>query len=156
MNILLIRVQIKSHMIDSQIQKVTKMKEFHVIEPLYIFFARRCLNSVNLWNWEGLKRKKIVRGYGKHFTLFNQCWFIRMAVIVARCLRKWSEDFMTPSNEFYAFHRFADLQSIAFFWKITIGQYFKSLANKSNSHECTFLHFFHYDPKGVRVLKTQT
>ena len=38
LNILLLRVQIKSHMTHFQIQKVTEMKEFHVKEPLYIFF----------------------------------------------------------------------------------------------------------------------
>ena len=89
----------------------------------------------------------------KHFTLFNQCWFIRMPVIVARCPRKWSQDFMTSSNEFYAFHRFADLQSSAFFWKVTVGQYFKSLANKSNSHECTFWIFFSMVLKDWEFLK---
>ena len=40
LNILLIRVQIKSHMIHFQIQKITKMKEFHVKEPLYIFLYK--------------------------------------------------------------------------------------------------------------------
>ena len=44
------------------------------------------------------------------------------------------------------------LTSSAFFWKITVGQYFKSLANKINTHKSTFLHFFQYDPKEVRVL----
>ena len=37
---------------------------------------------------------------------------------------------------------FATLTSSAFFWKLTVGQYFKSLANKNNSHESTVLHFF--------------
>ena len=134
------------------------MKEFHVIEPLYIFFCSikemsEFCNSVKLGRF---KKKKNCKRLCEHFTLFNQCWFIRMPVIVARYPRKWSQDFMTSSNEFYAFHRFADLQSSAFFWKVTVRQYFKSLANKSNSHECTFLHFFQYDPKGLKVLKTQT
>ena len=40
LNILLIRVQIKSHMIHFQIQKINKMKEFHVKEPLYIFLYK--------------------------------------------------------------------------------------------------------------------
>ena len=61
------------------------------------------------------KKKKTVSGYVQHFTLFNQCWFIRMLVIVARCPRKLSEDFMTSSNEFYAFHMSAHIQSSAFF-----------------------------------------
>ena len=35
------------------------------------------------------KKKKIVRGYYvQPFTIFNQCWFMRMLVIVARCPRK--------------------------------------------------------------------
>ena len=38
MQILLFRVQIKPHMIHFQISKVTEMKEFHVKEPLNIFF----------------------------------------------------------------------------------------------------------------------
>ena len=38
LDILLFRVQIKSHMIYFQIWKVTKMKEFHVKESLYMFF----------------------------------------------------------------------------------------------------------------------
>ena len=41
---------------------------------------------------------------------------------------------MTSTNEFYAF------QISAFFWKLTVEQYFKSLANK-------------YDSKEVKVLK---
>ena len=84
LNILLIRMQIKSHMIHFQIWKVTKMKEFHDKEPLYIYIYIyiyinmcictkwwKCVNSVNLWNWEGLKRKENVRGYVEHFTLFT-------------------------------------------------------------------------------------
>ena len=38
LNILLIRVQIKSHLFHFQILKVTKMKELHVKERLYIIF----------------------------------------------------------------------------------------------------------------------
>ena len=38
LKILLIRVQINSHMIHFQIQKVTKTKEVHAKAPLYIFF----------------------------------------------------------------------------------------------------------------------
>ena len=91
--------------------------------------------------------------YVQHFTLFNHCWDIRMLVIVARCSRHWSEDFMTSSNAFHAFHRFADLQSWVF-WKLTVEQYFKSLASKSNSRtsRTPFMDFLEYDPKEVRVL----
>ena len=88
----------------------------------------------------------------QHFSLFNNCWLIRMLVTVARYPRKWSEDFMTSSNDFYAFHRFAGLQSQDFFLKLNKEQYFKSLANKSNSQESPFLHFLQFDPKEVRVL----
>ena len=120
------------------------MEEFYVKEPLYIFFysmkeMSEFCKSVKLG---GFKKKRFVRGFVEHFTLFNQRWFIRMPAIVARCPRNWSEDFMTSSNEFHAIHRFADLQSLACFRKLIVGQYFKSLANKSNSHECSFLHFF--------------
>ena len=59
---------------------------------------------------------------------------------------------MASSNEFYAFHMSANLQRSAFFWKLIEEQSFKSLANKSNSHESTFFIFFQYDPKEVRVL----
>ena len=59
---------------------------------------------------------------------------------------------MTSSNDFYAFHRFAGLQSQGFFLKLNKEQYFKSLANKSNSQESPFLHFLQFDPKEVRVL----
>ena len=75
------------------------------------------------------------------FTLLDHCWFRRMLVIAAKCLRKRLEDFMT-SIDFYAFHRFAGLQSWAFFWKLTVKQYFKSLAKKSNPQEPPFLHIF--------------
>ena len=91
---------------------------------LYIYYIytyictkwRKCLNFVNLWNCEGLKRKAIVRvvwAYVQYFTLFNQCSFIRMLVIVARYSTKRSEDFMTSLNEFYAFHISGHLQSSA-------------------------------------------
>ena len=52
--------------------------------------------------WEGLKKNKLT-GYVQHFTLFNQCWFIRMLVIVARCPRKLSEDLMTSQMSFMSF-----------------------------------------------------
>ena len=67
---------------------------------------------------------------------------------------KWSEDFMTLSNDFHIFHRYADLQSSAFYWKLTVEQHFKSLANKSSSknpNSCIF--FSIYNPKEVTVLK---
>ena len=41
----------------------------------------------------------------------------------------------------------------AFFWKLTVEQYFKSLANKSNFQQPPFLYFFSvYNTKEVRVL----
>ena len=88
----------------------------------------------------------------QHFKLFNHCWFIRMLVIAVRCPRQWSEDFMTSSNAFHVFYRFADLESYVC-WILTVGQHFKSIANKSNSQELPFLYFLQYDPKEVRVLK---
>ena len=113
----------------------------------------KCLNSVNIWNWEGLNRKNLeVMCNFWHYSI------ARKLVIVARYLREKSGDVMTSSNEFYAFPRSADLQSSAFFWKLIVEQYFKSLSNKSNSHESPwisifdFFFFFQYDPKGVRVL----
>ena len=73
LNILLIRVQIKSHLFHFQILKVTKMKEFHVKEQLYIIFYNmkemsELCKPVKL-GW--FKKKKIVIGYVQHFTLFN-------------------------------------------------------------------------------------
>ena len=121
------------------------MKEFHVKEPLYIFFY----NIKEMF--EFCKPEKLSR-FTKKMLLFNHCWFIRILVIVARCQRKWWEDFTTSSNELHVFHRFAGLQSKVFFWKLTVEQYFKSLANKSNSQVPIFLHFLQYDPKEVRVL----
>ena len=112
----------------------------------------KCLNSVNLWNWEGLKRKNLEVMCKR---LFNQCWFTRKPVIVARCPWERSEDFMTSSNEFYAFPRSTDLQTLAFFWKLIVEQYFKSLSNESNSHESPWISifdFFQYSPKEVRLL----
>ena len=47
---------------------------------------------------------------------------------------------MTSSND--AFRRFADFKSSAFFLKLTVEKYFKSLANKNNSQESPFLHIF--------------
>ena len=38
-----------------------------------------------------------------------------MLVTVVRCPGKRLKDFTTSLDEFYAFHRFADLQSSAFF-----------------------------------------
>ena len=67
-------------------------------------------------------------------------------------------DFVTSSDELHAFHKFADFQSSAFFWKLTVEQLLKSLPNKINSQDFPFLHFylffffFQYDPKNVRVL----
>ena len=105
------------------------MKEFHVKEPLYKFLYKmkerlEFCKSVKLGSF---KKKKIVRGYLQCFTLFNQCWFIRMLVIVARCPRKWSEDFMASSNELYTFHWCADLQSSVFFLKLVSAIFIKNL-----------------------------
>ena len=43
-------------MIHFQIQKFTEMKEFHVKEPLHIFFyiMKGISEFYNLWNCEGL------------------------------------------------------------------------------------------------------
>ena len=54
------------------------------------------------------------------------------------------------------FDRFAGLQSYVLSGKLTVEQYFKSLANESNSQESPFLHFLLYDPKEVRVLTDLT
>ena len=66
------------------------MKEFHVKEPLHIFLYKmkemsEFCKSVKLGRF---KKKKIVRRYVLHFSLFIQCWFIRMLVILARCPKK--------------------------------------------------------------------
>ena len=50
------------------------MKEFHVKEPLHIFFYKmkemsEFCKSVKLGRF---KKKKIVGGYVQHLTLFNQ------------------------------------------------------------------------------------
>ena len=85
----------------------------------------------NIWTLLSVKLtayKRKIYGYVQHFTLFDNCWFIRMLVIVGRCPRKW---FL--SNDFHAFQRFEDLQSWAFLWKLIVEQYFKLLANKSKS-----------------------
>ena len=44
---IILNVQIKPHIISFQIYKVTKMKEFHVKVPLYLFLykVKECLNS---------------------------------------------------------------------------------------------------------------
>ena len=72
-----------------------------------------------------------------------------MLVIVAKCPRKQSEDFMILSNDFHAFHRFADLQSEAFFWKLTVEQYLKT---EVSPWKPLFLHSLQYDPGEVKVL----
>ena len=72
----------------------------------------------------GRFKKKKLRGYVQLLTLFNQCWFTRKLVIVARCPRERSEHFITSSNEFYAFPTSVDLQSSAFFQKTYCGAIF--------------------------------
>ena len=119
------------------------MKECHVKEPLcYTYFSttwRKCLNSVNLWNCATLHtiQSLVVHRNIRYCTKISKKMIRRFYDII-----KW----------FYVFHRFADLQSLAFFWKLTVEQYFKSLANKSNWQELPFLHFLQYDPKEMRVL----
>ena len=118
----------------------------------YTYFSttwRKCLNSVNCETVKVYKLK-ILFGYVQQFTLFNNCWFIRILVIVVRCPRQWSEEFMTSSNDFMPFIGSQTLE--VKFLKTHCGAKFKSLANKSNSQEPPFLHFLHYDPKEVRVL----
>ena len=136
LKILLIRVQINSHMIHFQIQKVTKTKEVHAKAPLYIFFY----SLKEMFGFcKSVKLRRVKKKICK-ITLFNQCRFIRILLMVARCPTKWSGDFMTSSND--AFRRFADFKSSAFFLKLTVEQYFKSIPNKNNSQESPFLHFF--------------
>ena len=47
---IILSVQIKPHIISFQIYKVTKTKEFHVKEPLYLFLykVKESLNSESL------------------------------------------------------------------------------------------------------------
>ena len=115
-------IQIKSHRIQFQFKKLLKWKNF-MLKNHYTYFSttwRKCLNSVNLWNYEGLWTKSFVRLYAK-FTLFNHCWFIRILVIVAGCSKKWSEDFITSSNYFHAFQNTPqNTHSCIFFFNITM------------------------------------
>ena len=64
-----------------------------------------------------------------------------MLVILERCPKNRLEDFMTSSNEFYAFHWFADLQSSAFFEKslwTNILNHFQTKVTLMNPRFCIF------------------
>ena len=60
---------------------------------------------------------------------------------------------MTSSNQFYAFYRFADLESSAFFPENSL---WSNILNHSQTKVTpinpSFCIFFQYDPKEVRVL----
>ena len=75
-----------------------------------------------------------------------------MLVIAARCSRKWSEDFMTSSNEFYAFHMSAHLQS-SFFSENSLWSNILNLLQTKVTPWIPIFSFFQYDPKEVRVLR---
>ena len=63
-----------------------------------------------------------------------------MLAIVARCPKNRLEDFVTSSNEFYAFHRFPDLHSSAFFENSMRSNILNYLQTKvMNPYFCIFL-----------------
>ena len=142
LNILFIRVQIRSHTF-----KFKKLKDVHAKAPLYIFFyslkeMSEFCKSVKLRRFKNKKNCKI--------TLFNQCRFIRI-LLCSKMSNKMIRRFYDIIKS--CLSQVCRLYSSAFFLKLTVEQYFKSLANKNNSQESPFLHiFFRYDPKEVRVL----
>ena len=75
-----------------------------------------------------------------------------MLVIVARCSRKWSEDFMTSSNEFYVFHMSTHLQSSVFCSENSLWSNILNLMQTKVTPWIPIFSFFQYDPKEVRVL----
>ena len=72
-----------------------------------------------------------------------------MLVFVASYSRLTSYDM---KNDFMPLLGLQPFKLFFFFGNLTVEQYYKSLANKSNSQESPFLHFLQYDPKEVRVL----
>ena len=61
------------------------MKEFHIKEPLQIFFYN--MREMSEFCKSVRYYKNFVR-YVQHFTLFDHCWFMRMLFIVVKCPRK--------------------------------------------------------------------
>ena len=112
----------------------------------YEYFSttwRKCLNSVTVRIWDRSINKIFLRLYATLHTIQSMLVHRNASDCSKMSKKMIRSDFVTSSDEFfYAFHRFVDLQSSAFFWKLTVGQYFKSLANKSNSHESHFCIFF--------------
>ena len=125
-----------------------KRKKKLLVEIFWHFLMPTKPNPTNQysklsWFFQTIQKAK---SHVQHFTLFNYCWFI----IVARCPRQSWEDYM---NHQMTFMPFIGSQTFKLsLWKLTVEQYFKSRANKSNSQEPPFLHFFQYDPEEVRVL----
>ena len=89
-------------------------------------------------------------GYVQHFTLFNHYLFIRMLVIVTTCPRKWSEDFLTLSNDFQAFKvKLFSKNSLC----SSILNHLQTKVTLKNPNSCIFFFFFTiYNPKVVTVL----
>ena len=59
---------------------------------------------------------------------------------------------MISSSDFYAFHRFADLQSLAFSENSLLSIILNHLQTKVTLMNAHFCIFFQHDPKGLRVL----
>ena len=126
-------------------KKKDKWKNF-ISRNHYTYFTttrRKCLNSVNLWNWKVLKTKEIVRLCATLHTIQPMLVHKNASSCSKMSKKRWG-DFMTSSNEFYDFLRFSNLYSLAFFLNLTMEQCFKSPANKSNSQESLLLHFFQF------------
>ena len=79
----------------------------------------------------------------QHSTLFNHWWFIRMLVIVARCPRQWSHDFMILWHHQVTFMPFTGLQTFKFkfsensLWS-NILNYLQTKVTPRNPHSCIF------------------
>ena len=121
----------------------------------YTYLSRtwnKCLNSVNLWNWEDLKRKKDYKRLCPTLHTIQSMLVHKNASSCRKMSKKMIRRFYDIIEWVLYLSQVCRPSKFSFFWKLIIEHYFKSLANKSNSHECPFLHFFQHDPKGVRVL----
>ena len=144
LNILLIRVQINPIWFTFKFKKLLKWKNF-MSKSHYIYFCtkwRKCLNSENLWKWEDLKRKKNCKELCAALHTIQSMLVHKNARNCSKMSKKMIRRFYDiSSNEFYGFHRSADLQSSAFFWKLTVERYFNHLQKKvtpMNPHFCIF------------------
>ena len=80
-----------------------------------VLIWRKCLNSVNLWNWESFKSS---------LHTINSMLVHKNASNWSKMSKNTLEDFIASSNEFYASHRFADLNRFSLFLRGLYGAIF--------------------------------